>query len=240
MNVTRKEQRIIQRALNAWQASGELTPSDSQRLAQTMRVSPFDWRRLSRYAFWTALACVLISLGSLFADSELVAWLLSLFSHSALTRILLPRPLLGYGAKALVAGVAGAAVGLLSAVLTALIALVTGLRSPGAEVLHLLVSVPVAGALLAALGLAVGQLVPSTTAAVGVVLGWWFLVEAIALPAVPFGRAVAAWLPATSAQFATIGVPAHTVTWSPWVSLAILAAWTAAATSVAAWNTARS
>ncbi len=53
-----------------------------------MRVS-FDWRRLSRYAFWTALACVLIS-GSLFADSELVAWLLSLFSHSALMRILLP------------------------------------------------------------------------------------------------------------------------------------------------------
>lgn len=90
MNVTRKEQRIIQRALNAWQASGGLTPSDSQRLAQTMRVSPFDWRRLSRYAFWTALACVLISLGSLFADSELVAWLLSLFSHSALMRILLP------------------------------------------------------------------------------------------------------------------------------------------------------
>ncbi|HBR3756521.1 TPA: DUF2157 domain-containing protein, partial [Klebsiella pneumoniae] len=90
MNVTRKEQRIIQRALKAWQASGELTPSDSQRLAQTMRVSPFDWRRLSRYAFWTALACVLISLGSLFADSELVARLLSLFSHSALMRILLP------------------------------------------------------------------------------------------------------------------------------------------------------
>ncbi len=72
MNVTRKEQRIIQRALNAWQASGELTPSDSQRLAQTMRVSPFDWRRLSRYAFWTALACVLISLGSLGNDSNLL------------------------------------------------------------------------------------------------------------------------------------------------------------------------
>ncbi|EKP0842675.1 TPA: hypothetical protein MDX62_002933 [Klebsiella pneumoniae] len=102
MNVTRKEQRIIQRALKAWQASGELTPSDSQRLAQTMRVSPFDWRRLSRYAFWTALACVLISLGSLFADSELVAWLLSLFSHSALMRILLPALLaLCYGAQSL-------------------------------------------------------------------------------------------------------------------------------------------
>ena len=95
MNVTRKEQRIIQRALNAWQASGELTPSDSQRLAHTLRVSPFDWRRLSRYAFWTALACVLIALGSLFADSELVAWLLSLFSHSALLRLGLSPPATG-------------------------------------------------------------------------------------------------------------------------------------------------
>jgi hypothetical protein len=29
-----------------------------------------DWQRLSRYAFWTALACVIIAIGSLFADSE--------------------------------------------------------------------------------------------------------------------------------------------------------------------------
>jgi hypothetical protein len=32
-----------------------------------------DWQRLSRYAFWTALACVIIAIGSLFADSELMA-----------------------------------------------------------------------------------------------------------------------------------------------------------------------
>lgn len=90
MNITRKEQRIIQRALKAWQASGDLAPEDSQRLAQTLRVSPFDWQRLSRYAFWTALACVLVALGSLFADSALIELLLSLFSRSALTRIILP------------------------------------------------------------------------------------------------------------------------------------------------------
>lgn len=90
MNITRKEQRIIQRALKSWQASGDLAPEDSQRLAQTLRVSPFDWQRLSRYAFWTALACVLVALGSLFADSALIELLLSLFSRSALTRIILP------------------------------------------------------------------------------------------------------------------------------------------------------
>jgi hypothetical protein len=90
MNVTRKQQRVIQRALDEWQAAGALSHAESQRLAATLRVSAFDWQRLSRYAFWTALACLLIALGSLFADSELIAWLVSLFSDSALARIALP------------------------------------------------------------------------------------------------------------------------------------------------------
>ena len=100
MNITRKEQRIIQRTLDAWQNSGELTPEDSQRLAQTLHVSPFDWQRLSRYAFWIALACVLVALGSLFADSDLIEYLLSLFSSSALTRIILPTLLAAVRAQA--------------------------------------------------------------------------------------------------------------------------------------------
>lgn len=150
----------------------------------------------------------------------------------ALTRILIPRPVLGYGAKALVAAVSGAGAGLAGAGAAIVVAAVTGLSSPAAEILRLGATAPVAGALLAVLGLGIGHLT-STTAAVGVVLGWWFLVEAIAVPALPFGRSLAAWLPATSAQLATIGVPANTATWSPWVSLAILAAWTAVVTGVA-------
>ena len=90
MNVTRKQQRVIQQALDEWQAAGELSHAESQRLAGTLRVSTFDWQRLSRYAFWTALACLLIALGSMLADSELIAWLVSLFSDSALARIALP------------------------------------------------------------------------------------------------------------------------------------------------------
>ncbi len=39
MNVTRKEQRIIQRA-ECLAGQRGVNPSDSQRLAQTMRVSP--------------------------------------------------------------------------------------------------------------------------------------------------------------------------------------------------------
>ena len=149
----------------------------------------------------------------------------------ALTRILIPRPLLGYGSKALIAAVGGAGAGLAGAGSAVVVAAITGLPSPAGEVLRLLVIAPVAGALLAVLGLAVGHAASSTTAAVGAVLGWWFLVEAIAVPALPFGRLLAAWLPATSSQIATVGVPANTATWSPWVSLAILAAWTAVASA---------
>lgn len=42
MNVTRKQQRVIQQALDEWQAAGELSHAESQRLAGTLRVSTFD------------------------------------------------------------------------------------------------------------------------------------------------------------------------------------------------------
>ncbi|WP_434667326.1 DUF2157 domain-containing protein [Klebsiella sp. B345] len=90
MNVTRKQHRVIARALDEWQSAGALSEAERQRLAGTLEVTPFDWQRLSRYAFWTALACLLIALGSLFADSDLLAWLAVLFRDSALARIVLP------------------------------------------------------------------------------------------------------------------------------------------------------
>ncbi|MGG7815448.1 DUF2157 domain-containing protein [Klebsiella aerogenes] len=90
MNVTRKQQRILQRAIEQWQQEGVLNSSDGQRLSASLFVRTFDWQRLSRYAFWTAIACVLIALGSLFADAELVAAIINLFSDSAVARIILP------------------------------------------------------------------------------------------------------------------------------------------------------
>ncbi len=90
MNVTRKEQRIIQRALNASAGQRGVNPSDSQRLAQTMRVSPLRLAAPEPLCLLDRAGLRADFLGSLFADSELVAWLLSLFSHSALMRILLP------------------------------------------------------------------------------------------------------------------------------------------------------
>lgn len=90
MNVTRKQERVLRRALAAWEQDGALTPDDHQRLAGTLRRVTMDWQRLSRYAFWTALACVIIAIGSLFADSELMARIIAFFSSSFIARIGLP------------------------------------------------------------------------------------------------------------------------------------------------------
>lgn len=90
MNITRKQERIIRRALEEWRVQGVINEAEQQRLAATLTIVAFDWQRLSRYAFWTATACVLIALASFFADSQLVAWLLRLFSDSALLKIMTP------------------------------------------------------------------------------------------------------------------------------------------------------
>ncbi|NWK86635.1 DUF2157 domain-containing protein [Raoultella terrigena] len=90
MKVTRRQEKIIREAVSRWREDNVIDERMQQHLNAHLVRSPFDWQRLSRYAFWTALACLLIALGSLFADSDAIAWLVNLFSDSALARIALP------------------------------------------------------------------------------------------------------------------------------------------------------
>ncbi|MBK0122291.1 DUF2157 domain-containing protein [Pantoea sp. S61] len=90
MRVTRKQEKIIRQALAQWQQERAITDEDHQRLAGTITRVVFDWRRLSQYAFWTALACIVIAFGSLFSDSDLLAQILAWFAYSSVARIGLP------------------------------------------------------------------------------------------------------------------------------------------------------
>jgi uncharacterized membrane protein len=83
MKVTRKQQRIIQRTLEGWRQEGVIDAAEQQRLQQNLSVQLFDWQRLSRYAFWIALACVIIAIASLVADEYLMALL---FNFGYVTR----------------------------------------------------------------------------------------------------------------------------------------------------------
>lgn len=75
MNITKKEQKIIERVLSDWEQRGDLSPEKKQQLSNQLTVLTFDWKRLSRYSFWTASLCILIALGSFFADSILMKYL---------------------------------------------------------------------------------------------------------------------------------------------------------------------
>ncbi|WMY72304.1 DUF2157 domain-containing protein [Buttiauxella selenatireducens] len=75
MKVTRKQEKIVQRTLEGWRQEGVIDAAEQQRLQQHLSVQLFDWQRMSRYAFWVALACVIIAIGSLVADEYLLALL---------------------------------------------------------------------------------------------------------------------------------------------------------------------
>ncbi|MCE0824863.1 MULTISPECIES: DUF2157 domain-containing protein [Buttiauxella] len=75
MKVTRKQQKIVLRTLDGWRQEGVIDEAEQQRLQQHLSPQLFDWQRLSRYAFWIALACAIIAIGSLVADEYLMALL---------------------------------------------------------------------------------------------------------------------------------------------------------------------
>lgn len=86
MDVSKKQAKVITQVLDGWRQEGVLTDEQLQHLQQHLSIRPFDWQRLSRYAFWTALVCVVIAFGSLFADDYLLALIENWLSLSGLGR----------------------------------------------------------------------------------------------------------------------------------------------------------
>lgn len=89
MSVTRKERRVISRAIEQWQAEGLLTPGQAESLGGSLEVQVLDWRRLARYALWVAIACTLLSISAVLADEWLVSLFERIFSASAWVKCLL-------------------------------------------------------------------------------------------------------------------------------------------------------
>ncbi|WP_435930212.1 DUF2157 domain-containing protein [Dryocola sp. BD613] len=78
MKVTRKQERLIRRVLDGWQQEGVIDNPERERLQSALSLQLFDWQRLSRYAFWISLACIVIAAGSFFADDYLMALLFNI------------------------------------------------------------------------------------------------------------------------------------------------------------------
>lgn len=88
LNLPRSKAETVRAALVSWRESGTLTEAEAARLADDIVVVPFDWRRLARYAFWAAIACLVSALVSVFADHRLLELLARLFTLGPAQRCL--------------------------------------------------------------------------------------------------------------------------------------------------------
>ncbi len=86
MKLTSKNARVVARALSDWCENGDLSARDSDRLLATIETMSFDWRRLARYSFWIAIACVVIALFAAVSDAGLLRFLMRLLTFSAFGR----------------------------------------------------------------------------------------------------------------------------------------------------------
>jgi hypothetical protein len=86
MRLTKKKTRVVADALAAWRDGGTLSPADAERLLATIETARFDWRRLAKYSFWIAIACIVIAVGAVLADKALLRFLMRLVTLSAFVR----------------------------------------------------------------------------------------------------------------------------------------------------------
>jgi ABC-2 type transport system permease protein len=162
------------------------------------------------------------------------------------TRLAHPRLSSLVPGKAIAAALAGSALALLvEAVMVASAAAVLAARGvaveplghgvPGAVVSAILVS-----AMYAVIGVGVGELLRNPALAIGVVLGWTFVVEGV-MPVVMRAPDLARWLPGGATDSAlSLGATNDGTRLAPAVGLAVLGAYTVALLSAGAGRSTRS
>lgn len=72
LDLSKQDKEIVDQALQHWQEQGLLEESKLQELKDNVDERSFEWKVLARYAFWVALASLIFSVVSLFADNTLI------------------------------------------------------------------------------------------------------------------------------------------------------------------------
>ncbi len=72
LDLSKQEKEVVDQALQHWYEQKLLDADKVQELQENMDERSFEWKVLARYAFWVALASLIFSVVSLFADDMLV------------------------------------------------------------------------------------------------------------------------------------------------------------------------
>ncbi|QPH41326.1 DUF2157 domain-containing protein [Pedobacter endophyticus] len=75
MKVDREKSEFLDDMIEQWQTDGLISEETSTKLRKSYEAKSFDWLRLAQYAFWTALACGFIALGSLLIDNSILNYI---------------------------------------------------------------------------------------------------------------------------------------------------------------------
>lgn len=88
MQLPRKKAVIVQKAIVYWEQQRLISPETAASLRADIQVMPFDWKRLAKYSFWIAIISLVIAVGSILADHELLEMLLAIFQTPPLAKSL--------------------------------------------------------------------------------------------------------------------------------------------------------
>lgn len=83
MKLTRKNARIVNKALSEWTKDGTISSEEAERLSASVTVITFDWKKLAGYAFLLAVISIVISVSAIVSDKYLMALLAKIFSAPA-------------------------------------------------------------------------------------------------------------------------------------------------------------
>jgi hypothetical protein len=82
MQVSKKKGKVLDDAIKHWRKTDVISKSESSKLKASYEVVSFDWRRLAKYSFQLAIACIIISVASILFDQWLIELLEKLFNEA--------------------------------------------------------------------------------------------------------------------------------------------------------------
>ena len=79
LNLDKQESEFLNNSISHWEKERLIDGDLAQKLRASYEVKGFDWMRLAKYSFWTALICGAIAVGSLIIDDRVINWLKNLY-----------------------------------------------------------------------------------------------------------------------------------------------------------------
>ena len=87
MDVSKKEGKVIRRALEYWRENSLINAGQAAALSQDIKVMPFDWRLLARLSFIVAIICSVTAIGAVLADEALMRLVNAIFDAPHYTKL---------------------------------------------------------------------------------------------------------------------------------------------------------